>query len=88
MVLVLDLSKPNALWGTMERLLQTTRTQVEKACSKQQRTVESKAGSKQQAQNRPPMVLPKDHPVRQQLFLVAMILKKHSIINVKGVFAT
>ncbi|XP_014066057.1 cytoplasmic dynein 2 light intermediate chain 1 isoform X3 [Salmo salar] len=64
-VLVLDLSKPNALWGTMERLLQTTRTQVEKACSKQQRTVESKAGSKQQAQNRPPMVLPKDHPDRE-----------------------
>ncbi|XP_024283437.1 cytoplasmic dynein 2 light intermediate chain 1 isoform X1 [Oncorhynchus tshawytscha] len=64
-VLVLDLSKPNALWGTMERLLQTTRTQVEKACSKPQRTVESKAGSKQQAQNRPLMVLPKDHPDRE-----------------------
>ncbi|CDQ81573.1 unnamed protein product [Oncorhynchus mykiss] len=64
-VLVLDLSKPNALWGTMERLLQTTRTQVEKASSKPQRTVESKAGSKQQAQNRPLMVLPKDHPDRE-----------------------
>ncbi|XP_023994740.1 cytoplasmic dynein 2 light intermediate chain 1 isoform X3 [Salvelinus sp. IW2-2015] len=64
-VLVLDLSKPNALWGTMERLLQTTRTQVEKACSKPQRTLESKAGSKQQAQNRPLMVLPKDHPDRE-----------------------
>ncbi|CAB1313231.1 unnamed protein product [Coregonus sp. 'balchen'] len=64
-VLVLDLSKPNALWGTMERLLQTARTQVEKACSKPQRSVESKAGSKQQAQNRPPRVLPKDHPDRE-----------------------
>uniref|UniRef100_A0A3P8Y8B3 Cytoplasmic dynein 2 light intermediate chain 1 n=1 Tax=Esox lucius TaxID=8010 RepID=A0A3P8Y8B3_ESOLU len=42
-VLVLDLSKPNALWGTMERLLQAARTQVEKVLSQSQMTVESKA---------------------------------------------
>ncbi|KAJ7985000.1 hypothetical protein DPEC_G00360590 [Dallia pectoralis] len=64
-VLVLDLSKPNALWGTMERLLQAARTQVEKVCSQSQRIVESKARSKQQTQNQPPRILPKDYPDRE-----------------------
>ncbi|XP_067092754.1 cytoplasmic dynein 2 light intermediate chain 1 isoform X3 [Osmerus mordax] len=61
-VLVLDLSKPNSMWGTMERLLQATRAQVEKACSQPHRTGESQASSKHQAPNNPPRVLPKDHP--------------------------
>ncbi|XP_010887070.1 cytoplasmic dynein 2 light intermediate chain 1 [Esox lucius] len=64
-VLVLDLSKPNALWGTMERLLQAARTQVEKVLSQSQMTVESKARFKQQTQNRTPRVLPKDFPDRE-----------------------
>ena len=63
-VLVLDLSKPNSMWGTMERLLQATRAQVEKACSQPRRTGESQASSKHQALNNPPRVLPKDHCVR------------------------
>ncbi|XP_067092751.1 cytoplasmic dynein 2 light intermediate chain 1 isoform X1 [Osmerus mordax] len=64
-VLVLDLSKPNSMWGTMERLLQATRAQVEKACSQPHRTGESQASSKHQAPNNPPRVLPKDHPDRE-----------------------
>ncbi|KAL0983840.1 hypothetical protein UPYG_G00133440 [Umbra pygmaea] len=64
-VLVLDLSKPNTLWGTSERLLQASRTQVEKVCSQSQSTTESKALSKERVQNRPTRLLPKDHPDRE-----------------------
>lgn len=62
-VLVLDLSKPNALWETMERLLVSARSHVEKVCSSDQKTGESRSG-KQQSQNRIPRVLHKDYPVR------------------------
>lgn len=48
-VLVLDLSKPNSLWATMENLLQAARTQVEKVSSRR----------KQQTR-----LFPKDYPVR------------------------
>uniref|UniRef100_A0A3Q3W241 Cytoplasmic dynein 2 light intermediate chain 1 n=1 Tax=Mola mola TaxID=94237 RepID=A0A3Q3W241_MOLML len=33
-ILILDLSKPNVLWGTMERLLQAAQAQLEKVSSK------------------------------------------------------
>uniref|UniRef100_A0A667YJT1 Cytoplasmic dynein 2 light intermediate chain 1 n=1 Tax=Myripristis murdjan TaxID=586833 RepID=A0A667YJT1_9TELE len=65
-ILVLDLSKPNALWGTMERLLQTTQAHVEKACSQAQRAGKAKAGAKQKASSQPAArVLPKDYPDRE-----------------------
>ncbi len=57
-VLVLDLSKPNALWETMERLLDSARSQVEKVCASLQKTGESRSGKQ-----RVPRVLHKDYPV-------------------------
>uniref|UniRef100_A0A3B4AHE4 Cytoplasmic dynein 2 light intermediate chain 1 n=1 Tax=Periophthalmus magnuspinnatus TaxID=409849 RepID=A0A3B4AHE4_9GOBI len=54
-ILVLDLSKPNCLWGTMERLLQTAQEQTEKA---------QKTSSKQQSVQQT-RVLPKDYPDRE-----------------------
>ncbi|XP_036429734.1 cytoplasmic dynein 2 light intermediate chain 1 [Colossoma macropomum] len=63
-VLVLDLSKPSALWGTMEKLLQAALNQVEKVCALPQRPGESRT-SKQQNQSRELRVLPKDHPDRE-----------------------
>ncbi|RXN28305.1 cytoplasmic dynein 2 light intermediate chain 1 [Labeo rohita] len=59
-VLVLDLSKPNALWETMERLLDSARSQVEKVCASLQKTGESRSGKQ-----RVPRVLHKDYPDRE-----------------------
>ncbi|CAM4727206.1 hypothetical protein PO909_019249 [Leuciscus waleckii] len=59
-VLVLDLSKPNALWETMERLLGSARSQVEKVCAVLQKTGESRSGKQ-----RVPRILPKDYPDRE-----------------------
>ncbi|XP_071393788.1 cytoplasmic dynein 2 light intermediate chain 1 [Centroberyx affinis] len=76
-ILVLDLSKPNALWGTMERLLQAAQAQVEKACSQAQRAGKAKAGAKQQASAHPAArVLPKDYPDRELIspFPVPLLL--------------
>ncbi len=57
-VLVLDLSKPNALWETMEKLLDSARSQVEKVCASLQKTGDSRSGIP-----RVPRVLHKDYPV-------------------------
>lgn len=65
-ILVLDLSKPNSLWGTMERLLQAAQAQAEKAFHQAQQT--DKAGSKHQTSVQPTRVLPKDYPVRAPFF--------------------
>ncbi|KAM4729492.1 cytoplasmic dynein 2 light intermediate chain 1 [Anableps anableps] len=62
-VLVLDLSKPNTLWGTMEKLLHSAQAQVEKVSSQAQK---SKPGGKQQkAAHSAARVLPKDYPDRE-----------------------
>ncbi|KAI1894432.1 hypothetical protein AGOR_G00115740 [Albula goreensis] len=62
-VLVVDLSKPNVLWGTTDRLLQAARTQVDRAFS-DQGTRESRT-SKQSTPKRAPRTLHKDHPDRE-----------------------
>ncbi|KAL7890231.1 hypothetical protein AOLI_G00024890 [Acnodon oligacanthus] len=74
-VLVLDLSKPSALWGTMEKLLQAALNQVEKVYALPQRPGESRT-SKQQNQSRVLRVLPKDHPDRELIspFPVPLLL--------------
>ncbi|XP_043991534.1 cytoplasmic dynein 2 light intermediate chain 1 isoform X3 [Gambusia affinis] len=62
-VLVLDLSKPNALWGTMEKLLNAAQAHVEKVFSEAQK---SKPGGKRQKAAHPAArVLPKDYPDRE-----------------------
>ncbi|XP_057197774.1 cytoplasmic dynein 2 light intermediate chain 1 isoform X2 [Triplophysa rosa] len=73
--LVLDLSKPNALWETMERLLDSARSHVERVCSSAQKTGESRSG-KQQSQNRVPRVLHKDYPDRELIspFTVPLLI--------------
>lgn len=66
-VLLLDLSKPNTLWGTMERLLQAAQTQLEKVFSQVQQAHKSKPGAKHQKPVQPAArVLPKDYPVRPE----------------------
>ncbi|KAM9476494.1 cytoplasmic dynein 2 light intermediate chain 1 isoform 1-T2 [Clarias gariepinus] len=65
-VLVLDLSKPNALWATMEKLLQAALNQVEKAFAITKRPGESRP-SKQLSQSKALHILPKDHPDRELL---------------------
>uniref|UniRef100_A0A8C2TCJ0 Cytoplasmic dynein 2 light intermediate chain 1 n=1 Tax=Coturnix japonica TaxID=93934 RepID=A0A8C2TCJ0_COTJA len=58
-VLVLDLSKPNELWMTMENLLQATRNHVNKVLAKLEKTdPEVAAEIKQKMQNN----LQRDHP--------------------------
>ncbi|XP_040525074.1 cytoplasmic dynein 2 light intermediate chain 1 isoform X3 [Gallus gallus] len=58
-VLVLDLSKPNELWMTMENLLQATRNHVNKILAKLEKTdPEVAAEIKQKMQNN----LQRDHP--------------------------
>ncbi|XP_028983267.1 cytoplasmic dynein 2 light intermediate chain 1 isoform X2 [Betta splendens] len=60
-ILILDLSKPNALWGTMERLLQATQAQLEKVFSEAQQV-----GAKHPKPVHPTArVLPKDFPDRE-----------------------
>ncbi|KAF7662500.1 hypothetical protein LDENG_00234820 [Lucifuga dentata] len=67
-ILVLDLTKPNGLWGTMEKLLQAAQTQVEKACSQIQRAAKAKPGNKNEASVRPTSrILPKDYPDREMI---------------------
>jgi len=59
-VLVLDLSKPNELWTTMEKLLQVTRNHVNKILTKLQKTNPEVATEiKQRMRNN----LQRDHPV-------------------------
>ncbi|KAJ6666949.1 hypothetical protein lerEdw1_018951 [Lerista edwardsae] len=63
-VLVLDLSKPNELWPTMENLLQVTRKHVDKVITKLGQTNPKVATEmKQKIWNS----LPKDHPDREMI---------------------
>uniref|UniRef100_A0A3Q1AN13 Cytoplasmic dynein 2 light intermediate chain 1 n=1 Tax=Amphiprion ocellaris TaxID=80972 RepID=A0A3Q1AN13_AMPOC len=65
-ILILDLSKPNALWGTMEKLLQAAQAQLEKVFSQTQQAKKSKPGAKHQTPApSAARVLPKDHPDRE-----------------------
>lgn len=62
-ILVLDLSKPNALWGTMEKLLQAAQAHLERTSSQVQK---SKPGVKHQTPSHSAArVLPKDYPDRE-----------------------
>ncbi|TKS85919.1 Cytoplasmic dynein 2 light intermediate chain 1 [Collichthys lucidus] len=62
-ILILDLSKPNSLWETMEKLLQAAQAQVEK---RQQQAQKAKSGAKHQtAVQSAARVLPKDYPDRE-----------------------
>uniref|UniRef100_A0AAX7SSR0 Cytoplasmic dynein 2 light intermediate chain 1 n=1 Tax=Astatotilapia calliptera TaxID=8154 RepID=A0AAX7SSR0_ASTCA len=62
-ILVLDLSKPNALWGTMEKLLQAAQAHLERTSSQVQK---SKSGVKRQTPSHSAArVLPKDYPDRE-----------------------
>lgn len=62
-ILVVDLSKPNSLWTTVEKLLQTARAQLEKVFAQ----VHQKQKTKNETAVSPAArVLPKDHPVRSQ----------------------
>ncbi|XP_056291860.1 cytoplasmic dynein 2 light intermediate chain 1 isoform X2 [Pseudoliparis swirei] len=69
-ILILDLSKPNALWGTMEKLLQAAQNQFEKVSSQAQQAQKAKHQTPVQPAAR---VFPKDYPVRPQLFTLAII---------------
>lgn len=65
LILVLDLSKPNALWGTMEKLLQAAQAQVQKVFSQAQKAEKTQPGAKHQpSAHSAARVLPKDYPVR------------------------
>uniref|UniRef100_A0A8B9HXC8 Cytoplasmic dynein 2 light intermediate chain 1 n=1 Tax=Astyanax mexicanus TaxID=7994 RepID=A0A8B9HXC8_ASTMX len=68
-VLVLDLSKPSTLWGTLEKLLQAALNHLEKVCALPQRS----GASKQRELLR---ILPKDHPDRELIspFPVPLLL--------------
>nr|XP_023660052.1 cytoplasmic dynein 2 light intermediate chain 1 [Paramormyrops kingsleyae] len=63
-VLVLDLSKPNALWGTVERLLQAVQAKVDGVLSKLQKTGERRS-DRNPTLNSTPQHLHKDHPDRE-----------------------
>lgn len=63
-ILILDLSKPNALWGTLEKLLQATQAQVEKVSSQAQEAERAKARAKHHPVQPAARTLPKDYPVR------------------------
>jgi len=63
-ILILDLSKPNALWGTMEKLLQSAHAQLDKVSSQAQQAEKSRHRSKHQTPvHSAARVLPKDYPV-------------------------
>uniref|UniRef100_A0A672L3Z1 Cytoplasmic dynein 2 light intermediate chain 1 n=1 Tax=Sinocyclocheilus grahami TaxID=75366 RepID=A0A672L3Z1_SINGR len=82
-VLVLDVSKPNALWETMEILLDSARSQVEKVCASLQKTGEPRSGK-----TRVPRVLHKDYPDRELIspFPVPLLIvgSKFDIFQVKS----
>ncbi|XP_070772428.1 cytoplasmic dynein 2 light intermediate chain 1 [Enoplosus armatus] len=65
-ILILDLSKPNTLWGTMEKLLQAAQAQLEKVSSQAQQAQKTKPGAKHQTPvHSAARVLPKDYPDRE-----------------------
>lgn len=64
-ILIVDLSKPNDLWGTTEKLLQATQAHLEKAFSMAQKAQRAKpAATHQTAIQSAARVLPTDYPVR------------------------
>lgn len=72
-ILILDLSKPNALWETMEKLLQAAQAQLEKVLSKAQQAQRTKPGAKHPtAVQSTARVLPKDYPVSPLLITLAI----------------
>lgn len=72
-ILILDLSKPNVLWETMEKLLQAAQAQLEKVLSKAQQAQRTKPGAKHQmALQSTARVLPKDYPVSPLLITLAI----------------
>ncbi|XP_062852076.1 cytoplasmic dynein 2 light intermediate chain 1 isoform X2 [Trichomycterus rosablanca] len=75
-VLVLDLSKPKALWTTTEKLIQAAQNQVEKSYSLKNKKPGESRPSKQQNQNQVLRILPKDHPDRELIspFPVPLLL--------------
>ncbi|XP_028278955.1 cytoplasmic dynein 2 light intermediate chain 1 isoform X2 [Parambassis ranga] len=65
-ILILDLSKPNALWGTLEKLLQAAQARLEKVFSQAQQAERAKPGAKHQtAPHSAASILPKDYPDRE-----------------------
>jgi len=82
-VLVLDLSKPNDLWPTMENLLQATKSHVDKMIMKLGKT-NSKAASEMRQKIRSNMQ--KDHPDRELVdpFLIPLVIigSKYDIFQV------
>lgn len=73
-ILVLDLSKPNALWGTMEKLLQAAQAHLKRTTSQVQK---SKPGVKHQTPSHSAArVLPKDYPVRPCLITHTILLQQ------------
>lgn len=64
-ILVVDLSKPNDLWETTERLLQATQAHLEKAFSMAQKDQTAKPTARHQMSiQSTARVLPTDYPVR------------------------
>ncbi|XP_034407988.1 cytoplasmic dynein 2 light intermediate chain 1 isoform X1 [Cyclopterus lumpus] len=61
-ILILDLSKPNALWGTMEKLLQAAQNQLERVSSRDQQAQKAKHQTPVHSAAR---VFPKDYPDRE-----------------------
>ncbi|XP_074805460.1 cytoplasmic dynein 2 light intermediate chain 1 isoform X4 [Natator depressus] len=75
-ILVLDLSKPNELWPTMDSLLQVTRSHVDKIITKLGKTNPKVATEiKQRMWNN----MPKDHPFTSKS--EALLLKARVLIN-------
>ncbi|KAM9726561.1 cytoplasmic dynein 2 light intermediate chain 1 [Menidia menidia] len=65
-ILILDLSKPNTLWGTTEKLLQSAHAQLEKVSSQTHQAEKSRHRSKQQTSvHSAARDLPKDYPDRE-----------------------
>uniref|UniRef100_H3CPU9 Cytoplasmic dynein 2 light intermediate chain 1 n=1 Tax=Tetraodon nigroviridis TaxID=99883 RepID=H3CPU9_TETNG len=65
-ILIVDLSKPNELWGTTEKLLQVTQAHLEKAFSMAQKAQTAKpAATHQTATQSAARVLPADYPDRE-----------------------
>lgn len=87
-ILILDLSKPHILWGTMEKLLQAVQAQLEKVSSKAQQAQKAKPAARHRTSVQSAAhSLPKDYPVRSHFsthplrfspgqHLVACFLKK------------
>uniref|UniRef100_G3P909 Cytoplasmic dynein 2 light intermediate chain 1 n=1 Tax=Gasterosteus aculeatus aculeatus TaxID=481459 RepID=G3P909_GASAC len=82
-ILILDLSKPNALWGTMEKLLQAAQDQLEKVSSQAQQAQKAKH---QPAVHLAARLLPKDYPDRELIspFPVPLLIigSKYDIFQV------